>query len=158
MFDFPGGKEEEAKENMKVDEKQKIDVHAPYYPIEKKEQWWIVVGDESNKLVTLPKKIIALRDGTSVKLPFLAPKKPGVYQIVVHLLCDSYVGFDKRETIKLNVGKEVKPPEPIKNKDDEDFNSDEELSDEEEKEDEKKKLKEKTSNSGKDAEVSDDSD
>lgn len=108
-----------------------VDVHAPFFPGEKTEVWWAMVGDErTNRLFNL-KKVTSVRDQTEIKLPFMAPPKPGVYQFTFYLMCDSYVGFDFKQTVKLNVQKEVIPQ--IKKEEEEDFDEDEEdLSEEEE--------------------------
>jgi len=120
----PGGKREDSKGNIKLEESDKIEVHAPLYPIIKHENWWILLSESTNKLVTLPKKILALRNNTEVKLRFIAPKKPGTYQFTLYILCDSYVGFDKQETFKVNVSKEAKVE--ISPQENEDLSDDEE--------------------------------
>jgi len=130
----PGGKREDSKGNIKIEESDKIEVHAPYYPLVKHEHWWILLSDGSNKLITLPKKLLALRNNTAVKLRFMAPKKPGTYQFTLYILCDSYVGFDMQETFKVNVSKEAKVEVSPQENELDDLSDDEE---EKEKEDEK---------------------
>jgi pre-mRNA-splicing helicase BRR2 len=42
-----------------VDEDEDLDttVHAPFYPVKKMENWWLVVGDESSKTLLAIKRI-----------------------------------------------------------------------------------------------------
>jgi len=137
----PGGKfiDDKSKEDPEL-----IEVHAPFFPMRKNEMWWLIVSD-GNKIVTM-KRIPTLKDKTEIKLPFLAPKKPGNYQYAICLMSDSYVGFDKRKSLKLNVGKEVALP----NNQLEDESGSE--SEEEDKDDKKKKLND-DEDSGSDKEV-----
>jgi len=74
-----------------------------------------------------------------VKIPFYAPKKPGSYILVVHLLCDSYVGFDQKKTVKLSVHKELEvKTKAIVKAADEDGDLDEDFSGSEDEKDTKK--------------------
>jgi len=86
-----------------------ISVHAPFFPMQKNEIWWLIVGDERTARVMGIKRVPSLRDKTEVKIPYLAPKKAGSYQYSLFVMNDSYVGFDQIIPIKLNVSKEVAP-------------------------------------------------
>jgi len=127
----PGGKLEEDKPK---EEPKMIDVHAPYFPLQKNELWWLVIGDGSNKLMNL-KKVLSLRDNTEIKIPFMVAKKPGIYPYILYLMSDSYVGFDKKEHFKVNVGKELKFDESKEKKDGSDEEEDSEDDEKENKED-----------------------
>jgi len=108
-----------------------LDVHAPFFPMAKKELWWIIVADSTNNLAAM-KRVPVLKNGTEVKIPFMAPRKPGIYIITVSVMSDSYVGFDKQKQVKLQVGKEVKYEEkPQKDEDDLDSEGEEEKKNEE---------------------------
>jgi len=108
-----------------------LDVHAPFFPMAKKELWWIIVADSTNNLAAM-KRVPVLKNGTEVKIPFMAPRKPGIYIITVSVMSDSYVGFDKQKQVKLQVGKEVKYEEkPEKDEDDLDSEGEEEKKNEE---------------------------
>eukprot|EP01022_Parablepharisma_sp_SALTPOND_P017480 TRINITY_DN2801_c4_g1_i1.p1 TRINITY_DN2801_c4_g1~~TRINITY_DN2801_c4_g1_i1.p1 ORF type:complete len:2164 (+),score=294.83 TRINITY_DN2801_c4_g1_i1:1425-7916(+) len=76
-------------------------VYAPYYPLEKEEYWWIVIGDSArNKLLAIKRLVIP--QNASAKLSFMV-EDPGKYQLKTYLICDSYVGADQEETLALNV-------------------------------------------------------
>ena len=77
-------------------------VHAPHFPKEKEEGWWLVVGDvEANSLVCI--KRITLQLKAKVKLDFVAPE-PGEYAYKLYLMSDSYLGCDQEYELKLKVG------------------------------------------------------
>eukprot|EP01114_Cavostelium_apophysatum_P009714 TRINITY_DN2295_c0_g1_i3.p1 TRINITY_DN2295_c0_g1~~TRINITY_DN2295_c0_g1_i3.p1 ORF type:complete len:682 (+),score=265.03 TRINITY_DN2295_c0_g1_i3:169-2214(+) len=142
----PGGKaaltlEEEAKAKKSAEDADSIPVHCPRYPTDKKEHWWIVLGDQANQLQGL-KKVPNLRDGTGVRLQFMAPKKPGVYQYQLYLMCDSYAGFDKKELVKIKVDKEPKE-ETKKERTEEEEEEDEEDEEDEESDEEDAKANKK---------------
>eukprot|EP01118_Nematostelium_gracile_P005561 TRINITY_DN1766_c0_g2_i1.p1 TRINITY_DN1766_c0_g2~~TRINITY_DN1766_c0_g2_i1.p1 ORF type:complete len:619 (-),score=162.34 TRINITY_DN1766_c0_g2_i1:117-1973(-) len=92
--------------NLKDGKEQPVEVHCPFFPFPKDEVWWLIIAHEPNEMMGI-KRIDALRDKLEVKVPFPAPRKPGVYSYSVFLICDSYVGFDKKTQIKINVQKEV---------------------------------------------------
>lgn len=75
--------------------------HAPYYPQEKEEYWWVVIGNpEQNKLLAIKRMIIPRKANT--KLSFVV-NDPGTYNLKAYLMCDSYIGVDQEEEIKLIV-------------------------------------------------------
>jgi len=91
------GEEEEARGVPKV--------HAPRFPKEKEEGWWLVVGDvAANSLVCI--KRITLQLKAKVKLDFVAPE-PGEYTYKLYLMSDSYLGCDQEYELKLKVGEAV---------------------------------------------------
>jgi len=78
--------------------------HAPLFPDEKQEYWWVYVCDKKNKgLVTAPFQVTDLVTEAEVELKFTAPRKPGLYTFTVVLRSDSYLGFDQSKDIKLDV-------------------------------------------------------
>lgn len=96
-----------SKQRTNAKEEPPIEVHCPYYPQPKSEVWWVILGDErTNQLVGI-KKVNALRDGVEAKIPFPAPRKPGPCAFTLMVLCDSYLGFDLKKPVKLNVVKET---------------------------------------------------
>lgn len=111
---------------LKGKEEVPIVAHAPHYPFEKEEHWWIILGDERTHQILGLRRISALKEGVEVKIPFLAPKKPGVYTFTTFALCDSYVGFDQKIVLQVDVKEEVIPKEDPKRADTEGFYSDEE--------------------------------
>lgn len=78
-------------------------VSAPLYPYEKREGWWIVVGDiSSNTLHAL--KRVNLVQKQKVILEFLAPDEAGDYKLALFCMSDSYLGCDQEYTINMSVG------------------------------------------------------
>jgi pre-mRNA-splicing helicase BRR2 len=94
-----------------VDEEEEIDeaemeelgnVSAPLFPGDKKEGWWIVLGDTStNSLLSL--KRVSLRLQQEVALDFLAPEDAGDYDLTLFCMSDSYLGCDQEYSIPLSV-------------------------------------------------------
>ena len=77
-------------------------VAAPLYPGEKKENWWVVVGDtKTNTLMSV--KRVALQHKQTVKLEFMAPEDAGEYELTLYCMSDSYLGCDQEYQISLNV-------------------------------------------------------
>jgi pre-mRNA-splicing helicase BRR2 len=77
-------------------------VHAPHFPKDKEEGWWLVIGDvAANSLVCI--KRITLQLKAKVKLEFVAPE-PGDYSYKLYLMSDSYLGCDQEYELKLKVG------------------------------------------------------
>ncbi len=80
-------------------------VYAQYYPMEKEEQWWIVVGrPKINKLLSIKKvtnfKAVA---EIQVKLNFVVQKDPDNQTVdyKVYLICDSYIGCDQEDSLQI---------------------------------------------------------
>nr|PVC53469.1 U5 small nuclear ribonucleoprotein-specific helicase [Theileria orientalis] len=77
-------------------------INAPYFPVEKREQWWIVVGDVSeNKLHGI--KRTSLNENNNIKLDFEAPQKKGKHTLTLYVISDSYVSTDYQFNLELNV-------------------------------------------------------
>ena len=90
-------------EEMDEDELSQLGVvSAPLYPKEKKEGWWVVVGDTStNTLQSL--KRISLSRTQKVKLEFMAPEEAGDYDLTLFCMSDSYLGCDQEYSMPLSV-------------------------------------------------------
>ena len=90
-------------EEMEEDELRQLgQVSAPLYPKEKKEGWWIVIGDTTtNTLYSL--KRVSLHQVQNVKLEFMAPEEAGDYNLTLFCMSDSYLGCDQEYEIPLNV-------------------------------------------------------
>lgn len=77
-------------------------VSAPLYPKEKKEGWWIVIGDTStNTLYSL--KRVNLQQKQNVKLEFNAPEEAGDYNLTLFCMSDSYLGCDQEYEVSLSI-------------------------------------------------------
>jgi len=65
-------------------------VHAPSYPQNKMEDWWIVVSEESSKnLLAIKRATIGRR--LDVRLDYTVPNL-GRHELKLFLISDSYVG------------------------------------------------------------------
>eukprot|EP01113_Clastostelium_recurvatum_P015961 TRINITY_DN1902_c1_g1_i1.p1 TRINITY_DN1902_c1_g1~~TRINITY_DN1902_c1_g1_i1.p1 ORF type:complete len:2154 (-),score=847.63 TRINITY_DN1902_c1_g1_i1:92-6553(-) len=85
-----------------LDEDQDISsVHAPFYPKQRSEGWWVVVGDtKTNQLLAI--KRVNLARKSQVKLDFTAPS-PGSYNYTLSFMSDSYMGCDQEYELALDV-------------------------------------------------------
>ena len=92
-------------------DKDVVIAYAPYYPKERLEGWWLVVGDtKSNNLASI-KRLSSVKNmddkPTEVKLDFKAPEMPGEYVYTLYLMCDSYTGCDQEYEVKFTVEGQV---------------------------------------------------
>lgn len=77
-------------------------VSAPLFPAEKREGWWVVVGDTStNTLYSLKRVNLHLKQ--KVSLEFLAPEEAGDYNLTLFVMSDSYLGCDQEYSVPLSV-------------------------------------------------------
>lgn len=85
------------------DESADVDttVHAPYYPVKKMENWWLVVGDESSKTLLAIKRITIGRS-LNLRLEYTVPS-PGEHHLKLFLMSDSYVGVDQDPAFTVQV-------------------------------------------------------
>jgi pre-mRNA-splicing helicase BRR2 len=77
-------------------------VSAPLFPYEKKEGWWVVVGDTSSNALHSLKRVDLLQK-QKVVLEFLAPEEAGDYNLTLFCMSDSYLGCDQEYSIPLSV-------------------------------------------------------
>ena len=90
-------------EDMDEEEAKQIGlVSAPFYPKEKREGWWIVVGDTSTNTLHALKRV-ALNKAQKVKLEFMAPDEAGDYNLTLFCMSDSYLGCDQEYSVPLSV-------------------------------------------------------
>ena len=81
-----------------------VPVTAPYFPGQRDEAWWLVVGDtKSNSLLAI--KRVVLNRASKVKLEFSAPSAPGVHSLTLFFMCDSYLGCDQEYQVECKVEK-----------------------------------------------------
>ena len=85
------------------DESTDVDttVHAPFYPVKKMENWWLVVGEESSKTLLAIKRITIGRS-LNVKLEYTVPT-PGEHELKLFLMSDSYSGVDQDPSFSVTV-------------------------------------------------------
>ena len=91
------------RETEEEDEDTEIDttVHAPFYPVKKMENWWLVVGEESTKTLLAIKRITIGRK-LSLRLEYTVPT-PGEHALKLFLMSDSYVGVDQDPSFNVTV-------------------------------------------------------
>merc|ERR1712066_262941 len=77
-------------------------VYAPYYPKEKEESWWLVVGGPNSALVAI-KRITIAKVSVNVKLDVELGDEAGTFDYTLYLMSDSYQGCDQEYSFKLNV-------------------------------------------------------
>merc|ERR1712007_62050 len=69
-------------------------VFAPYYPKEKEESWWLVVGGPQSALVAI-KRITISKATVNVKLDVELGEDTGTFDYTLYLMSDSYQGCDQ---------------------------------------------------------------
>jgi len=77
-------------------------VYAPYYPKEKEEGWWLVVGGPQSALMTI-KRITITKPTVNVKLVVDLGEEPGTFNYTLYMMSDSYQGCDQEYSFKLTV-------------------------------------------------------
>merc|ERR1712127_89063 len=68
-------------------------VYAPFYPKEKEESWWLVVGGPQSALVAIKRTTIT-KASVSVKLDVELGEDAGTFDYMLYLMSDSYQGCD----------------------------------------------------------------
>lgn len=89
---------------------------APYYPRDHSPRWHVFLSDSKQGKMAVPPftftmldKPIFTDDGTPTyhvqtwKAQFAAPPQAGTYTFVMHVVCDSYIGFDTKTEVTLTV-------------------------------------------------------
>jgi len=77
-------------------------VSAPFFPKEKREGWWLVVGDTKTNLL-LSIKRVPLQLKQNILMEFMAPEEAGDYNLTLFCMSDSYMGCDQEYSLPLNV-------------------------------------------------------
>lgn len=96
-------------------------VHAPEYPTEKKEKWYLLLLDKSGQIVQNLDEIESQdRVVEHVSFKWRAPPA-GDYKARFMLLSDSYVGFDRDITVHYRVVPQSEVPVAALNQDDVEF-------------------------------------
>ncbi|KAK7540618.1 DEAD/DEAH box helicase domain-containing protein [Phyllosticta citribraziliensis] len=81
------------------DEAPKGEVHAPFFPAQKSENWWLVVGDEQERSLLAIKRVTVGRE-LKTRLEYVVPKE-GEHELTLYLMSDSYMGVDQAPTFKV---------------------------------------------------------
>ena len=84
---------------LEEDEQPKTEVHAPFYPADKTESFWLVVGDQRAHSLLAIKKVTLGRK-VETQLEFTV-SEPGEHELTLYLISDSYIGIDQAPTFKI---------------------------------------------------------
>lgn len=68
-----------------------------FFPGEKEEFWWVIVGDKKNNKVLTTKRTL-VKKTADMTLSF---EVSDCDKVVVYALCDSYVGCDQAEEVEI---------------------------------------------------------
>ena len=94
--------DDEDDDEDEVNESDLGKVAAPLFPKEKREGWWIVVGDTAtNTLLSL--KRINLQRRQKVMLEFMAPDEAGDHTLTLYVISDAYLGADMEFEVPLSL-------------------------------------------------------
>lgn len=74
-------------------------IYAPYFPSSHVPQYWIYLGDQKNRVFSLP-MLLPLGSKRTVTLSFRAPPTPN---LTVYLKSDCYIGFDCKKDVKVKL-------------------------------------------------------
>ena len=85
------------------------EVHAPFYPNKKQENWWLVVAEEATRSLLAVKRVTILNELKS-RLEFVVPEM-GKKKLTLFLMCDSYVGVDQSVGFEVDVGEGMEEDE-----------------------------------------------
>ncbi|XP_065882563.1 U5 small nuclear ribonucleoprotein 200 kDa helicase-like [Dysidea avara] len=79
------------------------EVVAPFFPLKRKEGWWLVIGDtSSNTLMCIKRLSLQAKKQTVVNLDFTASEE-GSCKYVLYFMCDVYMGCDQEYSFTINV-------------------------------------------------------
>lgn len=84
------------------EEPEDLNVVAPFYPFEKTENWWVVLGDSQTRQLYAIQKLTISKEENQVKLDFTIPKA-GHHNLSVWCMCNSYVDADKEISFEVDV-------------------------------------------------------
>jgi len=105
--------------------------HAPYFAKDHSPRWNLFLTDARQGKIAVPpftfstfnKPILNTDDGQptfniqTLKMQFQAPPNVGEYKFQMHLICDSYIGFDDNRDVVMKVEDESKAVEKISEED-----------------------------------------
>jgi len=87
-----------------MDEDERLGpVYAPFYPTEKAEGWWLVVGNTKTNQLLAIKRINFTKPQQAVALEFEAPSS-GHHKCLLYFMSDSYLGCDQEWPLEFTVG------------------------------------------------------
>ncbi len=74
-------------------------VHAPHFPLPKREAWWIILGTKQGKIISIEKVANPNKEFTH-DIKFLAPQE-GTYHFDLHVLSNAYIGLDQKDQVEV---------------------------------------------------------
>jgi len=87
-----------------IDDGEKLaPVVAPFFPGEKTEGWWLVLGNPSKNNILAIKRVTVAKSSVTAELEFEAPSSAGNYQCTLNFMCDSYRGCDHEWPLSFEV-------------------------------------------------------
>jgi pre-mRNA-splicing helicase BRR2 len=88
-------------EREQEDEDQVGPVIAPFYPTQKDEGWWLIVGDPKTKSLLAIKRV-HFQSQHTLSLDF-SPEVAGKQDFVLYFMCDSYLGVDQEFEFSIEI-------------------------------------------------------
>ncbi|RYP56558.1 hypothetical protein DL771_011877 [Monosporascus sp. 5C6A] len=103
-----------------IDEDDVVDttVHAPFYPVKKMENWWLVVGEESTKTLLAIKRVTIPSRQLQTRLEYTVPSA-GKHDLKLFLMSDSYVGVDQEPSFSVTAAEGMDVDEEDEEEDEE---------------------------------------
>ena len=95
--------------DIEEDEEPDTAVHAPFYPGQKVENWWLVVGDEKTKSLLAIKRV-AIGRKLDLRLEYVVPSA-GEHELTLYLMSDSYIGVDQAPTFSVKAAEGMEEDE-----------------------------------------------
>jgi len=86
---------------LEEDEEPASEVHAPFFPADKSETWYLVVAEEATKTLLAIKRV-TLGKSLTLRLEYTVPTA-GQKELTCFLMSDSYVGVDQAPTFAVTV-------------------------------------------------------
>ena len=93
--------EREGDEDEDEDAEVDLKVHAPFFPVSKTENWWLLVALEKTRELCGIKRVTLAKRKLQTRLDFVVPRE-GHHELTLMLICDSYLGVDQVPTFAVD--------------------------------------------------------
>lgn len=84
------------------EEPEDLSVVSPFYPYDKSENWWLVLGDSKTRELFAIKRVTINNEEQDVSLEFTIPVA-GQRDLSIWCMCDSYIDADKEISFNVDV-------------------------------------------------------